>query len=480
VVELGVIETEYQKILGNLRQARESIKGVEDQIAQVQQAIDGFPGKVAEVNTGIEDALLKQEELKRAGYKSTFPADLVAKGRSTLEQAKALVAEKRFIEGTKIVSLATEQIKQAVQASEELPLKKQQAEAAIPVLASRIEQVKEKVNNSRDVFERLSQGYAEPSWESVRGNGTEAENRVSWALDAYDDARSANGMEQQEWHKALELVEKGNNWLTEAESLMKSISELEVNLIAERQNAPNEINAAQSDVATAWEYINRYDEDIRESLEDDLRSAEKKNDLAREELKIAKPDYYKVSKLAREANEAADKILIQARDEHEAVERLRAKAVSSRREARAKVSMAMEYVEDHAEVVRNEARSYLNNAVEALQQADTTADINSQISLATKAESAADQAYSLSQRDVANSWEGHQTTSDMPNLDLPDIISTILLPTIGSSPRHNAPWGSRRSSSPVFGNTARRGGGGSTNWGSRGGGGRGGGGSTGW
>lgn len=480
--QLGVIDGEYQKILGNLRQARESIQGAEEQIVIVRQAIDGFPGKVAEINSGIEDALLKQDELKRAGYKSTYPADLVAKGRNTLEQAKTLVAEKRFIEGTKIVSLAAEQIKQAIQAANELPLKKQQAEAAVPALASRIEQVKEMVNNSRDIFERLIQGYAETSWESVRGNGTEAENRVNWALDVYDDARSANGVEQQEWHKALELLEKGNNWLAEAESSMKSISELEVNLIAERQVAPNEINAAQTDVATAWEYINRYDEDIRESLEDDLRSAEVKNDLAREELRKEKPDYFKASKLAREANEAADKILIQARDEHETVERLRAKAVSSRREARAKVSMASEYFEDHAAVVRNEARNYLNKAVEALRQADATADSSSQISLTSQAESAADQAYSLAQRDVANSWEGHQTTSDMPNMDLPDIISTILLPTIGGSSGHNAPWGSRRSSSPGFGNTARRGGGGggSTNWGSRGGGGRGGGGSTGW
>jgi uncharacterized membrane protein YgcG len=481
VSELEVIETEYQKILASLRQARESIKGVEDQVAAVQQAIDGFPGMVAEVNTGIEEALRKQEELQKAGFKTAYPADLVAKGRTILEQAKTLVAERQFLEGMKNVNLAADQIKLAFQAAEELPRKKQEAEAVIPALASRIEQVKELVNNSRDAFMRISQGYAEATWDSVRGNGTEAENRIDWALDAHNDALSAIGIEQQAYHQALELVYKGNSWLTEAESFMRSISELEASLKAERESAPNEIDAAQADVSKAWEYINRYDEDIRESLEEDLRSAEKKNNLAREELKKDKPDYFMVNKLAREANESADKILIQARDEHETADRLRAKAVSGRRDASAKVSIATEYVEDHHAVVNNEARSYLKKAVEALRQADSAADLNSQISLVSQAESAADQAYSLAQSDVANSWEGPRSTSDMPDLRIPEIIlSTILFPPTGGSSRGNSPWGSRRGGSSSSGPTIRPGGGGSTSWGSGGGRARGGGGSTGW
>jgi hypothetical protein len=104
-------------------------------------------------------------------------------------------------------------------------------------LASRIEQVKEAINKGRLIFDRVSREYAETTWESIRGNGTEAENRVNWALEALDDARSASGAEQQEWHKALELVEKGNSWLIEVESLMKSISSLEENLLAARRDA---------------------------------------------------------------------------------------------------------------------------------------------------------------------------------------------------------------------------------------------------
>jgi uncharacterized membrane protein YgcG len=480
--ELAAIEPEYQKILGNLRQARAAIEGVEERITAVQQTIDGFPKKVAELNAAIEGAVRKQDELKALGFASTYPAELVAKGRNALEKAQDLVSKKRIGEAMKYVSLAGDQIEQAIRAAEELPQKKLETEAAIPALLSRIEQVKEKINKGRDIFERLSQEYAESNWESIRGNGTEAENRVNWAVDALNDALAAAAMEQQEWHKALALVEKGNVWLTESESLMKSISELQANLIAERRDTPNEIAAAQSDVTKAWEYINRYDEDIRESLEDDLRTAEKKNELAREELKQAKPDYFKAGKLARESNEAADRILIQARDEHEAAERLRAKAATVRRDARAKVSIAKMYVEVHHPVVRSEARNYLINAVEALRQADASTDVNAQISLASEAEAAADQAYALAQRDV------DATTRNIPNIGMPTrtTIPTILIPPQGYSPGGYPSWGSRRNSGSSSGNTIRRGGGGSSSWGSKGGMSRGGGasrrggGSTGW
>ena len=182
-------------------------------------------------------------------------------------------------------------------------------------------------------------------------------------------------------------------------------------------------------MAKAWDYIKLYDDDIRESLEDDLRSAENKIETAREELKAPKPDFFKVCKLAREANESADKILVQARDEHDSAERLRAKAISSRRDANARVSIAMKYIEDHHPVVHQEARNYLINAVEALRQADTATDVNSQISLAAASESDANQAYSLAQSDVRN------TTRSIPTI----IIPPVIYPPMGRPPVNRPP-----------------------------------------
>ena len=430
--QLAVIEPEYQKILGNLREAKDAVKLVEDNLAVIQKAVSDFPNKVNEVNSAIEDSLSKQAELNKAGFKTSYPAELVAKGRESLEKAKSLVAEKQVVEGLKYLDAASDQIKQANQAVAELPQKKQEVEAAIPMLVSRIEKTKESINNGRTIFERISQGFAETTWESVRGNGTEAENRVNWALDAQKDAGVE--IEQQDWQHALDLVKKGNDWLNEADSLMKAIAELEVNLLAARRDAPSEISTAQTDIASAWDYINRYDDDIRESLEDDLRAAESKNNLAKEELNKPQPDYFKVLKAAREAHESADKILVQARGEHEMAERLRAKAASSLRDAGAKVSIAARYIENHHPVVQQEARSYYTNAVEALRQAQAAPDTNSQIALASQAESAADQAYSLASRDVNN------TTMNIPNFGRPSSgipnmgIPTIIIPPVGRTP----------------------------------------------
>jgi len=161
-----------------------------------------------------------------------------------LGQAQEMFSKKSLNERLKYVYLADEQIKQAIQAAEEMPNRKQEAEAVIPALSSRIEQVKNTVDRGRVVFEALYQAYAPANWESIRGNGTEAENRINWAMVALEDARLASGMEQQEWHKALELVKKGNDWLTEAETLIKSITVLEERLVVEQAAVPGEVNAA--------------------------------------------------------------------------------------------------------------------------------------------------------------------------------------------------------------------------------------------
>lgn len=65
--------------------------------------------------------------------------------------------------------------------------------------------MRDRIDKGRTLFEKLSAGYAETTWVSVRGNGTEAENRVNWAVDALEDARTAIGQEEQEWHRAKRL-----------------------------------------------------------------------------------------------------------------------------------------------------------------------------------------------------------------------------------------------------------------------------------
>ncbi|MCR4429375.1 MAG: hypothetical protein NUV68_08615, partial [Caldiserica bacterium] len=250
---------------------------------------------------------------------------------------------------------------------------------------------------------------------------------------------------------------------------MNSIFELEKNLASAQKDAPREVEAAEVDIGKAWDYIRQYDEDIRESLEDELREAGKVLERAKEELQKPSPDFYLVCKLARQANETADKILLQARDEHETAERLRAKFSSARRDAYSKISLAREYIQDHNSVVSDEPRNRLNRAIEFLRQADSSSssggDINSIISLLLQAEQEAEQAFSLAIREAEKYEEGPFSSSGRSGgSGLPPVV---IFPS-GGSTRSTPSWGTRRSSRP--GGSISRGGGGSTSWGSRGGG----------
>ena len=468
---LGVIAQEYEKVLNILRGAGDEIDRVEKRITELQQAIDGFNDKAAGVDTAIEEAKKKLEEVRISGFKVTGPAGTLEQARRYLEEARQLYQNRQFIQSINKLDESADLASRAARSAEEIPLKKREADTAILALEPRIEQVKQRIIQGKSIFDRISSTYAESSWESVRGNGTEAENRIDWTLDALEDARIAASMEQQEWQSALELLNQGNAWLDEAETFMQSMAALESNLVEARREAPGEIEAAQADITRAWQYINRYDEDIRESLEDDLRDAERKLNAARDEFQQEKPDYLKVVKLAEESNDAADKILAQARTEHETAERLRAKAAVALRDARSEVSIAREYIRDHIRDAGDEARRLLSGAETALRQAETAADINARISLAEKAKNDAARAYSSARNRVSAEYERRR----------PPIPPVIVIPGGG----FGGGWGSRRSSPRRSGGGfgggfggGGRGGGGSTGWG--GGGGRGGGGSTGW
>jgi uncharacterized protein YoxC len=355
--QLEVITQEYQKVLDILNQAIEEVNRVETALATFQEAIDGFSPEASGINATIESAHQKIESARSQGYKTEHPAGILARARQTLEEANLHYQSQKYLLALRTLEEAAALVDQAVKYTDELPQKKQETESAIRALAERIEQVKESITKGRSIFDRISNIYAESSWESIQGNGTEAENRVDWTLEALDTAKKAGSDAEQDWSKAMEMVKQGNTWMDEADSFMHSMTAIENDLEAARKDAPGEIEAAETDVVQAWRYINTYDPDIRESLEDDLRAAEKKLSTASEELHQNKVDYLKVVKLAREANDSADKILIQARSEHEAAERMRSKAASSLRDARSSVSVAREYIQDHSQDVEMKPES---------------------------------------------------------------------------------------------------------------------------
>ncbi|MDD5701871.1 MAG: TPM domain-containing protein, partial [Dehalococcoidales bacterium] len=464
--QLEVIGQEYQKVLGVLREADNEVRQVDTGVNTLQEAISSFDRRVDEARSEIDSALRKQEEAQNAGFRTSHPAGILTRARQSLDQAVSLSHSKKFLQATEKLNESRNMAGQAARTIDELPKKKLEAQTAIDEMTARIERTEESVARGRSIFDRISSTYAESAWEPIMGNGTEAENRIDWAAESLDSARAA--AEQQDWYKSLKLTGQGNAWLDEADTFMHSIAALETNLETARRDTPGEIEAAQTDIAKAWEYINRYDEDIRESLEDDLRTAERKLYTAGEEARKEKADYLSAMRLAEEANDSADKILAQARTEHETAERMRVKAAEVMRNARSKVSIAREYIEDHRRDAGDEARIYLANAEAALRQAELANDLQTRIELAVKAERDANSSYTSARNRVSIMWEQRRPR--------PTIPPVIILPGTGSWGSGQS-WGSRRGS--PFGSGGGRSGssgrGGSTGWGGgRSGGGRGG------
>jgi len=394
LAEYDAIEQAYtQDVLDVLLQVSARVNDLNQQVTKLEGLIRDLPSAMASARAGLEEGSKRTAALSGGGFRVAEPTALLAKGEDGLSRAVAGLERQELLEAQGLVIEAERNIREAVAMAESLPKRKEQLERAIPALAVRIEQVKSAIIAGKALFDEISAAYAESSWESIRGNGTEATNRVNWSLGLVDAAITAFSMERQEWAQAEKAVGQANRYLDEAESLMRSISALKGSLEAARLDSEPEIQAAQADVTKAWEYTHQYDDDIRESLEDDLRLAQATLEQARAALLEVTPDYLKVVRMAKETNAAADKVLAEAQTEHEAAERLRARAASAIRDAKAAVSKAAEYIEDHERDAGDWAKGRLRTARRHLDETLALADPAAQIAQATLAETTAKEAY---------------------------------------------------------------------------------------
>lgn len=360
-------------------------------------------------------------------------------------------------------------------------------------LSSRIEVVRGEISGGREAFAEISAAYAEVTWESVRGNGTEAEKRVVSATAFLESARQALGKDVK---ATLAAVTKAGELLDQAESYMRSIQALKANLDEAKKTAPGELEDVTGDILRAWEYIGAHDQDIEEGLEGDLKQAEGEVASARDDLDQAKPDYPGSLKKIRTSHSEADQILKDARNEVEAAERLRDKARSSMLGAKAAVSKAEEFIEDHARDVKSEAKDHLEVAQRDLREASVASDADDQIASASSAETEAEKAYKHALGDFNYAEEQRRPPQQT-------VVYVPYYPQSQSGGEHHTPRQEEEDSAPAPAHHHEApqpytppapshhddddsGGGSSTSWGSfgggsiGGGGGGGGGSSTGW
>lgn len=409
--EYESIAAKYEPIVKELQEVETSLNSdLEVKLGELEKMVKEVPQTLANAVKTVQEAETVVAKIKEAGFRVDESTNILQISTRGLALADLALKEKKFTETMMHLATVKESADQARSVAEKLPKEKQEIDTILAELSPKAEEVKAAIVNGRAVFERISTKYARISWESVRGNGTEAMKRVDAALKAMDAVGILASMQNQQWPNARRALVEASTLLDEASSLIHSIIEREEHLIEAEKAAPIEVAAAKVDIAEAWDYIHSYDDDIGEELENDLRRAETSIKEARKELLESKPDYPKVVKLVRNAHSAADKVLAEARSKHEAAERLRERATSLMRDAERAFSKAKEYIEDHRSDVGRTAKNYMEDAEQNLVHARSAVAIDDQIAYADKAQEKGNSAYDKARSDVEKEEESRRAS----------------------------------------------------------------------
>ncbi|MFH1461087.1 MAG: TPM domain-containing protein [Patescibacteria group bacterium] len=402
VPQYQAIEEKYGEISDNAASIIKSLNQLRSKIINLRDLISKSPELIKRLEDSMDQAKTTIMNVEKEGFKVAVAYDILLRTKEMVSRAKENLGKKKYLIFSGLANKALDEMKKAENSALSMQEEKKYIDQNIVNLKERIPQAVNKIKEGKIAFEVISRIFAPPCWRAVRGNGTEAENRIHWSINALKSAQAKASLEVQDWNGAKEELSQVSKWLDQAESYIRSIIALKHNLEQAKANVGREISDAEKDIRKAWDYIKKYDDDIRESLEDDLRDAEKMIAEAKNELTLELPDYILAYKKAQEANSLADHIYEEAVDEHESAERLRRQAISQRQTTESAISRAKEYIEDHDDDVESEAKNRLSIAENKLNEANRNMNLSNIIALAALAETEANSAYERAKSDVSS------------------------------------------------------------------------------
>ena len=474
VTEYQAIETAYNSVLQDLVKAQKTLASAQTSFDELKEAITQAPKVLQAAEIAFDKATAAAETARHQGFTVAASildpvADLIAGTKSSMKANRPDLALKKAGDA---FGLADATNKKLVA----LPARKAQLTKSLAALPPRIETAKATVVEGRTAFDAIDDIYPEDAWESVHGNGTEAENRINWLIAAV--AHTGDLITKQDFDGAEAVLGKTDKWLSETDSYMRSILALKASLEKAQAAMQSEITGAEADVNAATTYIRAHQTDIDADIVGQLRQDVALLAKAKAEMAKTKPNPLTVVQIARQVNTTADAILAHARDDVATAERQRAKAASTVRDAKAVISKAKEYIEDHDDDVKHGAKESLSLATSYLTAAARTSDLAAQIDNAQKAEEHADTAYQKAKDDVSDAQErrrshedyGSSWGSSRPYSSSPSYSQPSYHPAPSWSAPSSSMGGGSTSfgSSPIGGGSVSMGhssmGGGSTKW----------------
>lgn len=327
--------------------------------------------KLASVYSVLVEARRQLGQAREQGYK------LRSSDRSASEALEALAVAARDLETADLTRFKASAGAAEAQSKEVAA----EVEGAIALHTANVTELAKLENAGRDVRALIQEGakafdkvdeYAPTSWQDIRGNGAEAQLAADEAFRLWREASAMNALtpdSPQDFPEARKLIERANSRLEDARQLVKSILARLAHLEKSRQIAQSEIEAARKDIAAGARFIEQYDPDITPKPALLIEEADKLLREAEDERQGSKPDWIAVVKLARQANDLADRALADARNEQEAMESRRLRAQTSSQQAEASLSRATNFLTVHRTDIDPELQAGLADAAEKVQSA---------------------------------------------------------------------------------------------------------------
>lgn len=386
----------YAKALSYATAAKKS----DDQINALTSELDGKLANLPATTTALQNNVSRLSAEVSAFVDKGYHDDGIGDKLGRLSETVASFGQsKATLQQYKAVSDAEEIYDHLNDDFTKLSTKVQSVVGDVAKLPELVASARQALPEARASFERVSATYAEDSWRSVAGNGTEAEKRFNAADQLIAKAQAATSLDSQKWNDAEKLVAQTRETVRDGQALLVAITERESHLAKAKQTAQAEIDAAQRDIDKAASYEHEFDDDIRDSLRDDIAKARRLLGLASDELSKSMPNYLRVVDFALQANKAADDAYAECASEHEAAERLRQQAVSSVQLAEASISKADSYIDNHSDDVEENASKHLRRAKKLFAQAQQVSKPADIVQLATEALAEARTAYNQAEND---------------------------------------------------------------------------------
>jgi hypothetical protein len=261
-------------------------------------------------------------------------------------------------------------------------------------LPTQLNQIEARIPDAEATLAGLT-GYAESSWQSVKGNVPEARKRLDYARQQVETGRQAGAAGDKSG--AARSARAAQEALAEATRLIDAIGALAKSLREAQQRLDQEMTAASVDLRSARQAVAR----SGNGLHPRLSEAEGVFQAAVRESGRSRPDYLAAYRLATQANSIADEILagVQQAEQRSAKERARLDAAL--RQAESSYERAADFISSRRRGVGRAARTRLVEAESHLQQAQELAETDPTAALAeaTRAYALAEEAYARASDD---------------------------------------------------------------------------------